>query len=182
MPRFVTRHITSILVTVVVAWWAIFYLPASPTWALVWLRNAVQNRDGDAAAQYIDFQSVVQHAARDMVAQDAAKNPLGAFVGQAAVQLLSGPLSQMAESIAKRKVNEGDPNLQIPIGVVAGSLLMLHRHGDTAWTKFTDRKGQNWEIHLTREEGRWQITEVKDARVLLDKLQQHEAKQLNAAP
>jgi len=182
MPRFIIRHVTSILVAVVVAWWAIFYLPASPTWALVWLRNAVQNRDGDAAAQYIDFQSVVQHAAREMMQQDASNNPLGAFVGQAAVQLLSGPLSQMAASIAKRKVNEGDPNLQIPIGVVAGSLLLLHRSGDTAWTKFTDRKGQNWEIHLTREEGRWQITEVKNARQLLEKLQKHEEKELNSGP
>jgi hypothetical protein len=88
----------------------------------------------------------------------------------------------MAESIAKQKVNEGDPRLQIPIGVVAGSLLLLHRSGDTAWTKFTDHKGQNWEIHLTREEGRWQITEVKNARQLLEKLQQHEAKELNPGP
>ena len=96
--------------------------------------------------------------------------------------MLSGPLSQVAESIAKQKVNEGDPNLQIPAGVVAGAIAMLHRHGDTAWTKFTDRKGQEWEIHMTREDGRWQITEVRDARVLLDKLQEHERKELNAAP
>lgn len=182
MPRFITRHITSIVVTVVVAWWAIFYLPASPTWALIWLRNAVQNRDGDAAARYIDFQSVIQHGAREMLQQDSANNPLGALVGQAAVQLLAGPLSQMAESIAKRKVEEGDPNLQIPIGVVAGSLLLLHRSGDTAWTKFTDRKGRTWEIHMTREAGGWQITEVNNARQLLEKLQQHEAKELNSGP
>ena len=182
MPRFIFRHITAILVTLVVAWWAIFYLPGSPTWAVLWLRNAVQNRDGDAAARYIDFQSVVQHAANDVMQRDASKNPLGAFVGQAAVQMLSGPLSQVAESIAKQKVNEGDPNLQIPAGVVAGAIVMLHRHGDTAWTKFTDRKGQEWEIHMTREDGRWQITEVRDARVLLDKLQEHERKELNAAP
>jgi len=182
MTRFITRHITSIVVTVVVAWWAIFYLPASPTWALVWLRNAVQNRDGNAAVQYIDFQSVIQHAGREMMAQDSSGNPLGALVGQAAVQLFSGPMAQVAESVAKRKVNDGDPNLQIPIGVVAGSLLLLHRSGDTAWTRFTDRKGQDWEIHMTREQGRWQITEVKNARQLLEKLQQHEAKELNSGP
>lgn len=182
MARFITRHITAIVVTIVVGWWAVFYLPASPTWAVFWLRNAVENRDGDAAAQYIDFQSVIQHAAKDVMQEDAAKNPLGAFVGQAAVQMLSGPLSQMAESIAKQKVNEGDPNLRIPAGAVAVALLILHRHGDSAWTKFTDRKGQTWEIHLTREEGRWEVTEVHDARVLLEKLKEHERKELNSGP
>ena len=182
MPRFIARHVTAILVTLVVAWWAIFYLPQSPTWAVLWLRNAVQNRDGAAAARYIDFQSVVQHAAKEMVAQNAGNNPLSSFVGQAAVQLLAGPLSQMAESWAKQKVNDGDPNLQIPAAAVAGALLTLHRQGDSAWTKFRDPKGQTWEIHLLREDGRWQITEVKDAKVLLEKLQEHEAKQLNQGP
>jgi len=182
MPRFITRHITAILVTLVVAWWAAFYLPQSPTWAVLWLRNAVQNRDGDAAVRYIDFQSVIQHAAKEMVAQNAAKDPLGSFVGQAAVQLLAGPLAQVAESWARQKVNEGDPNLQIPPGAVVGAIVMLHRQGDSASTRFTDRKGQTWEIHLLREDGRWQITEVKDAKVLLQKLQQHEAKQFSPGP
>ena len=182
MPRFIAKHVTAVLVMLALGWWAIFYLPQSPTWAVLWLRNAVQNRDGNAAARYIDFQSVVQHAAKDMVAQNAGNNPLGSFVGQAAVQLLAGPLSQVAESWAKQKVNEGDPNLQIPAAAVAGALVTLHRQGDSAWTKFTDRKGQTWEIHLLWEDGRWQITEVKDAKVLLAKLQEHEAKQLNPAP
>src|SRR5215472_19107418 len=122
MPRFIARHVTAILVTLVVAWWAIFYLPQTPTWAILWLRNAVQNRDGDAAVRYIDFQSVVQHAAKDMVEQNAGNNPLGSFVGKAAVQLLAGPLAQVAESWAKQKVNEGDHNLQIPADAVAEEL------------------------------------------------------------
>src|SRR5215471_14292463 len=117
MPRFITRHITALLVTLVVGWWAIFYLPRTPTWAVLWLRNAVQNRDGDAAVRYIDFQSVVQHAAKDMVEQ-----------------------------------NEGDPNLQIPAAAVAGARVRLHRQGDSAWTKLTDREGQTWEIHLLWED------------------------------
>jgi len=182
MPRFITRHITALLVTLVVGWWAIFYLPRTPTWAVLWLRNAVQNRDGDAAVRYIDFQSVVQHAAKDMVEQNAGNNPLGSFVGKAAVQLLAGPLAQVAESWAKQKVNEGDPNLQIPAAAVAGALVMLHRQGDSAWTKFTDRKGQTWEIHLLREDGRWQITQVEDAKVLLQRLQEHRAQELNPGP
>ena len=182
MPRFIARHFTAILVAIVVGWWTIFYLPNSPTWAVLWLRNAVQNRDGDAAARYIDFQSVVQHAARDMVQQDSGNDPLGAFVGQAAVQLLAQPVARMAESWAKQKVNEGDPNLRIPAAAVLGAIVLMHRDGDSAWTKFTDRKGQTWEIHMTREAGGWQVTEVKDARVLLKKFQQHEAKEFNAAP
>jgi hypothetical protein len=74
------------------------------------------------------------------------------------------------------------PSLQIPAAAVAGALVALHRQGDSAWTKFTDHKGQTWEIHLLRENGRWRITEVKDAKVLLQKLQEHEAKQLNPGP
>ena len=107
---------------------------------------------------------------------------IGALVGQAAAQLFSQPMANLAESIAKQKVNEGDPNLRIPAAAVALSLIMLHRDGDTAWTKFTDRKGQNWELHMTREDGRWQVTEVKDARVLLQKLREHEEKQFNSGP
>src|SRR5437899_334597 len=80
MPRFIVRHFTAILVTLVLAWWSIFYLPGSPTWTVLWLRNAVQNRDGDAAARYIDFQSVVQQAAKDVVTEDSGKDPLSAFV------------------------------------------------------------------------------------------------------
>ncbi len=182
MPKFIVRHFTAILILLVVGWWGIFYLPQSPTWAILWLRNAVQNRDGEAAARYIDFQSVVQHAAKEMVQQNASGDPLGAFVGQAAVQLLAQPMAGLAESWAKQKVNEGDPNLQIPLAGVAGAVFLLHRNGDTAWTRFTDRKGQTWEIHMAREMGRWQITEVKNARQLLEKFEQHEAKQFKAPP
>src|SRR5215471_2985427 len=182
MPRFLVRHFTAILVLIVLGWWGVFYLPNTPTWALLWLRAAVENRNGDEAAQYIDFQSVMQHAATDVVSDQAAKNPIGALVGQAAAQLFSQPMANLAESIAKQRVNDGDPNLRIPAGAVALSLIMLHRDGDTAWTKFTDRKGQNWELHMTRENARWQVTEVKDARVLLQKLREHEEKQFNSSP
>jgi hypothetical protein len=180
MPRFIVRHFTAILVVLVLGWWAIFYLPNAPTWTVIWLRAAVQNRDADAAARYIDFQSVVQNAAKDVVAQDTEKNPLGAFIGQAAVQLFSQPMAQMAEKIARERVSDGDPNIRIPPVAVLGAIVLMHRDGDSAWTKFTDRKGQNWEIHLTREpDGIWQITQVKDARVLLQKLKEHEAKEFN---
>jgi hypothetical protein len=182
MLRFIIRHFTAILIIAVLGWWSVFYLPQSPTWAVFWLRAAVHNRDGQAAARYIDFQSVVQQAAKEMVAQNAGKDPLGAFVGQAAAQMLAAPVANLVESIAIQKVNEGDPNLRIPAVAVAGAIVMLHRSGDTAWTRFTDRKGQTWEIHLTREASGWQITEVSNARELLEKLEQHEAKRFNSGP
>ncbi len=180
--RFVFRHFTAILIAIVLAWWAVFYLPKSPTWAIFWLRNAVENRQGDQAIKYVDFQSVVQHAAKEMVEQNAGGDPLGAFVGQAAAQLLSQPMAGLAQAWARRKVDEGDPHLRIPFPALLGSIFMLHRSGDTAWTRFTDHKGQTWDIRMTREEGRWQITEVKNVRQLLEKLENHEAKEFNAAP
>ena len=58
--RFVLRHFTAILILAAVAAWAVFYLPNSPTWAVLRLKQNIDARDGDEAAKYVDFESVVK--------------------------------------------------------------------------------------------------------------------------
>jgi hypothetical protein len=181
MLRFMLRHITAIIVILALGWWGLFYLPNSPTWAVVRLKQAIDNRDGDAAAQYVDWNSVVKNAGQEMV-NEKAKDPLSALVGQAALSVFSKPMAQLLESAAKQKVEEGDKNVQMPAAAVGGALVLLHRSGDTAWTNFKDYKGQVWEIHLTREDGRWEITAVKNVRQLLEKLEKHEEKNFSTSP
>lgn len=58
----VVRHWTAILIVLLAAGWAIFYLPDSPSFTIFRLKQAIDNRDGDTAATYIDFQKVVRNA------------------------------------------------------------------------------------------------------------------------
>jgi Protein of unknown function (DUF2939) len=183
MIRFVFRHFTGLLIIVAVGAWAIFYLPNTPTWAVLRLKQAIDARNGDAAARYVDFQNVVKNAGYEMVQQRSADNPLGTMVGRAAVELLSQPMAGLLEAWAKDEVNKGNRDLQMPDAAVAASLFVLHRDGDTAYTKFTDRKGQTWEIQLARAPGGfWQIVEVKNVEQLLEKLKQREQQRLQNAP
>ncbi len=60
----------------------------------------------------------------------------------------------------------------MPAGAVAGAILMMHRDGDSAYSKFRDHNGQVWEVHLARNaDGQWQLVEVKNIRQILAKLQ-----------
>jgi hypothetical protein len=183
MLRFALRHFTAILIVVAIGAWALFYLPNTPTWAVLRLKQAIDARDGSAAARYVDFQNVVRNAGYEMVQRQGANNPLGAMVGRAAVDFLAQPMAGVLESWAKDQVEKGNPNLQMPAGAVAASLVVLHRNGDTAYTQFTDPKGQTWEIHLARStDGYWQIVEVKNIEQLLEKLKQREQQHLQSAP
>jgi len=174
--RFVLRHFTAILILAAVSGWAIFYLPNSPTWAMMRMKQAIDARDGDSAARYVDFESVVKHAGYEMVQKQGANDPLTAMLGNAAIDLLTKPMAQMARSWAVQKVDDGAHEVQMPGLAVAGSAVLLHRNGDTAATDFTDNKGQRWRIHLARgDDGVWRVTEVEDVGQLLQKLQHNQA-------
>jgi len=65
--------------------------------------------------------------------------------------------------------------VQMPGVAVLGSLVLLHRNGDTAATDFTDNKGQRWRIHLARgDDGYWRVTEIEDVEQFLQKLQRNQ--------
>lgn len=179
--RFVLRHFTAILILAAIAGWALFYLPYTPTWAMLRMKQAIDARDGNEAAKYVDFESVVKNAGHEMVQKQGGTDPLSAMIGNAAVDLLTKPMAQVTQAWAVKKVDDGAREVQMPGAAVAASIVILHRNGDTAWTDFKDNKGQEWEIHLARgDDGYWRVTEVKNIAELLQKLQQNQQKGLNS--
>jgi len=186
MP-FVLRHWTAILVILVLAGWGLFYLPDTPSYAIFCLKQAIDARQGDAAANYVDFQKVVQNAGRDIVQGDNSRgddgsNLLGQLLGKAAVDLFSGPMAALLRQWSIQQVNDGAQQVQMPGAAVAGAIILLHRAGANAYTRWTDKKGQVWEVQLTREEDGWKVTGVKNIRQLLEKLHRHEEKEFNRPP
>jgi hypothetical protein len=140
------------------------------------LKLAIDARDGDRAAQFVDFQSVVRSAGMQMVQnQTGSGDPLSDLISKGAVQLLSAPAANLVESWARQKVDNGAREVQMPAAAVAGALVLLHHNGSTAYTRFRDRKGQVWDIRLARNpEGQWQVVEVKNIQQLLERLQSRE--------
>ncbi len=172
MAHLLPRHWTAIALAALLGWWALFYLPNTPAFAVFEFKRAVDAHDSERAAQFIDFESVVKHAGYEMV-EDKARNKdlLSQFIGKGAVELFSKPVAGMAESWARREVATGAKEVQMPAAAVAGAIFLLHRNGDTAYTDFRDHKGQVWEIHMARTaDGRWQVVEVKNIQQLLDRL------------
>ncbi len=171
--RFVLRHFTAILILAAVGGWALFYLPDTPSWAVLRMKQAIDARDGDEAAKYVDFESVVRHAGYEMVQKQGGTDPLSAMIGNAAIDLLNKPMAQVTQAWAVKKVDDGAREVQMPGAAVAASIVLLHRNGDTAFTDFKDNKGQEWEIHLARgDNGYWRVSEIKNIEQLLQKLQQ----------
>jgi DUF2939 family protein len=176
MARFLARHWTAVAIIGAILIWAVIYLPGSPSFAVFQLKRAIDARDDESAAQFVDFQSVVRHAGYEMLGDKGSGDPLSQFLGKGAVDLLSGPMAGLVASWARHEVATGAPEVQMPAGAVIAAMVLLHHDGDTAYTNFRDHKGQVWEIHLARgHDGRWQIVEVKNIRQLLAKLQPREA-------
>ena len=185
MVRFVLRHWTAILIVLVITGWGVFYLPSTPSYAVFELKQAIDARNGNEAARYVDFQNVVRNAGYEMVQEHEggdAGNIIGQFVAKGAVDLFSGPMAALLRQWAVQKVENGAKEVQMPGAAVAGSIVMLHRDGDTAYTRWTDNKGQTWEIRMAREPDGWKIVEVKNVKQLLDQLRRQEEKNLNTPP
>ncbi len=176
MVRFLLRHWTAVLLVTVVAGWAVFYLPQTPTFAVLQLKMAIDARDGDRAARFVDFQSLVRNAGMQMVQKQAGTgDPLTDLIGKGAIQLFSAPAARLMESWAKQKVDNGAREVQMPAAAVAGALVLLHNNGSTAYTRFRDKKGQEWDIRMARNsDGQWQVVEVKNIQQLLDQLEKRE--------
>jgi hypothetical protein len=185
---FVLRHWTALLIILVIAGWGIFYLPYTPSYAIFQLKQKIDAHDGDAAANYVDFQQVVRNAGYEMVQGDNGgsgpntSNLLGQLLGKSAVDLFSGPMAGLLRQWAIDQVNNGAKQVQMPPAAVAGAIALLHRDNNIAYTRWTDKKGRLWEVRMARENGVWKIVEVKNIRALLNKLQQHEEKEFNNPP
>ncbi|HEY2664108.1 MAG TPA: hypothetical protein VGI47_07185 [Candidatus Binataceae bacterium] len=175
--KFLIRHWTVSLVSVAVLAWAVFFVPNTPTFAVIELTRAIRNRNPDAAVQFVDFDSVVKHAGYQMAdRQKSANDPFSQLLTRGAVEIFYKPIAQIVESIAREKVASGDQDVQIPLAASVGATLLLHRNGNTATTSFRDHKNREWEIRLARNPaGRWQIVEVDGIASLIERLQHQSA-------
>ena len=63
------------------------------------MKQAIDARDGDEAAKYVDFESVVKKAGQEMVQKQGGNDPLSAMLGNAAIDLLTKPMAQVAEVV-----------------------------------------------------------------------------------
>jgi hypothetical protein len=180
--RFVLRHWTGLLILIVLSWWALIYMPASPSFAVFQLKRAIDAHDGEAAARYVNFESVVKNAGYEMV-QEKANDPLSQMVGKGAIDLFSKPLAQATQAYAVKDVNDGADDVQMPPAAVLGAMVLMHRDDGTAYTRFVDNKKRQWEVRMARDQyGVWQVTEVKNIQQLLEKLQHDAEKRLNEEP
>jgi len=185
--HFAIRHWTGILIIVLFALWAIVYLPATPSYALFQLKQAIDARNGSAAASYIDFRKVVQNAGYEVM-QSHSGDPgetdgssiIAQLVGKGAVDLFSGPMAALLQQWAVQQVNDGAQVVQMPGVAVAGATLLLHRDDGTAYTQWTDHKGQVWEVRMQREADGWKIVQVKNVAQLLEKLKRQQEKQFTS--
>jgi hypothetical protein len=182
--RFALRHWTAILIIVIVAGWAIFYLPATPSYAIFELKRAVDARNGIGAASYVDFKKVVQNAGYEVVQNQNsgsggtdAPNIIAQLVGKGAVDLFSGPMAVLVQQWAVQQVSDGARQIQMPAAAVAGATLLLHRNDNWAYTQWTDHNGQVWEVRMEREPDGWKIVQVKNVAQLLQKLKPPQEKQ-----
>jgi hypothetical protein len=185
MARFALRHWTSILIVAALAGWAIFYLPDTPAFAIFELKQSIDARDGVGAGRYVDFQKVVRNAGYEMVDDpnsSSVNSFLGQLLGKGAVDLLSGPMAAMLQAWATQQVNNGAKNVQMPAIAVVGAVVMMHRDGDLAFTRWQDHKGQVWEVRMARENGQWQVVEVKNVKQLLDKLRRQQERNFGNPP
>jgi len=168
---FISRHAIGVLVVLVVAGWALFYVPTTPSYAIYQLKQAIDAHDGATAATFVDFPSVVKNAGYEMLQQNS-KDPVTAMIGKGAVDLLSAPVAVGVQQWATQQVNSGARRVQMPAAAVAGAIVLLRHSGDAAWTNFRDNKGQQWDIRMAREDGHWRIIEVKDIQQVLQHFEQ----------
>ncbi|MGH7949279.1 MAG: hypothetical protein ACREQF_08655 [Candidatus Binataceae bacterium] len=180
MLRFAARHYTAILLLGVLGWWAMFYLPGTPSFTVLQLKRAIDARNGERAADYVDFDNVVRAAGYEMVKKRGG-DPFGQVLGKGAIDLFAGAMAGVVRAWAVQRVNEGSRDVQMPAAAVVGAMVLMHRDGDTAATAFEDRDGRKWDIRMARaSDGRWRISEVRNIDELLRDLQMRESRRERA--
>lgn len=91
-------------------------------------------------------------------------------------------MAALLQRWAVDQVNNGVKQVQMPPAALAGAIVMLHRNGDSAYTRWQDKKGQVWEVGMARENGSWKIVEVKNVKQLLEKLRPPESDSPDSSP
>ncbi len=179
--NFLSRHVIGVLIVLIVAGWALFYVPTTPSYAIYQLKQSIDARDGATAATFVDFPAVVKNAGHEMMQQSNANDVMTSVLG-GAMELLSGPVAAAIQQWTTQQVDDGAKQVQMPAAAVAGAIATLHRSGDSAWTDFRDNQGREWNIRFQRENGRWRVVQVKDIQQFLQRFQQQRGMSIAPAP
>ncbi len=187
------RSTAGAFAALLIGWWFLLYLPASPSWAMWNFYDAVKARNGDAAASFIDFQSVTKNmmdkgfksaAAKPAPEQNPGERIMKEAVARGIGSLLTAPLAESIKADFERRVSQGDPRVQVTRWELLGAMIRLDRHGDKAETSGTDDKGRKYKITFSSEPGgRWRVVEV-DGDAIQKEIEQglRKSQQMRASP
>jgi len=154
----------------VLAWWFLAYLPATPSWALWSFYDAARGHQGELAASYVDFESITRNLLDEAFKSEVAKNStagkndpatmMGEALGKGIGSLMAGPISQTLKVRFERDISDSSKDPQLHASELIGAIWRMHREGDSAVTSGIDDKGQKVELTMTRVDGRWRITRL----------------------
>src|SRR5262245_29574782 len=155
----------------------------TPSYSLYWIRQALKTHDYALFTQYVDVDSVLDHAIDDFTGQgktDPGEPPLGGTLGK---MLRKGLLKDFAEGaravvkagldiVVEQAVKNPDSQLpEIPTSALLAALWVGQAEGDTVRFPIKVKKGDRIEVRARQTpEGRWQVVEVENLPALLPTL------------
>jgi hypothetical protein len=155
----------------------------TPSYSLYWIRQALKTHDYTLFTQYVDVDSVLDHAIDDFTGQgktDPGELPLRGTLGK---MLRKGPLKDFAEGAravvkagldiaVEQAIKNPDSQLpEIPASALLAALWVGRAEGDTVRFPIKVKKGDRIEVRARQTpEGRWQVVEVENLPALLPTL------------
>lgn len=159
------------IAALVLGWWLLLYLPASPSWAMWDFYDAIEARNGEAAASFVDFQSVTKNmidkgfktaAAKPAPGQNPGERIMNEALARGIGSLLNAPLADTLKEEFERKVAQGVPAEQLSRWKLLVAIMKVDRHGDSAETSGIDDKGQKYKVTFSsKPDGHWRVVEVE---------------------
>lgn len=132
------------------------FLPASPTWALWEIKQAVDRRDLDALQEMVDLPAVAARAIGDLAGGGS----------EPAIDLGSIGLSLLGGGRVLTVFNDPDKPLRLGARDVVAAWWNMRREGDvTALT--LDAGGKDVSLLLRHQGGRWRIVGVTPLSALI---------------
>ncbi len=155
----------------------------TPSYSLYYIRQALETHDYPLFIQYVDVDSVLDHAIDDFTSQekkDPDELPLRGALGKMLRKGLLKDFAEGARSVVKagleiaveQAVKNPESQLpEIPASAVLAALWTGRTDGDTVRFPIKVKKGERIEVQARQTpEGRWRVVEVENLPALLPAL------------
>jgi len=155
----------------------------TPSYSLYWIRQALETHDYVLFTQYVDVDSVLDHAIDDFTGQgktDPDELPLRGTLGKMLRKGLLKDFADGARAVVKagldiaveQAVKNPDSQLpEIPASALLAALWVGRAEGDTVRFPIKVKKGDRIEVRARQTpEGRWRVVEVENLPALLPTL------------